>query len=111
MSATSTNNVNPEQANAEETIITIAIPRNEQSETPEPRLEFSLNWFDQWTINWSCCESTWKKCAEKLKSPLSKGIGIGTGVAIGVSTAVYMFEHMHKPSQQQTPAIEMKQQK
>jgi hypothetical protein len=89
MSATSTNDVNPVQANVDETIITIAIPRNEQSETPEPRLEFSLNWFDQWTFNWSCCKSTWQKYTGKLKSPISKGIAIGTGIAIGVGATIY----------------------
>jgi hypothetical protein len=113
MSATSTNNVNPEQANAEETIITIAIPRNEPSESPESRLEFSLNWFDQWTFNWSCCESTWQQYAGKLKSPLSKGIAIGTGIAIGVSSYAYAFEQRNKPSNPgyQPSAIETQHQK
>lgn len=53
------------------------------SHKEEPRLEVSLNWFDQWTVNWSCDKATWKQLSKKLKSPLVMGVAIGTGIAIG----------------------------
>jgi hypothetical protein len=82
------------------------IPNPVNSPKKEPRLEFSLNWFDQWNINWSCTESTWKLLAEKLKSPLTRGFAIGTGIAIGVGATVYGFVQIDKalnPAPRSTP--------
>ncbi len=67
----------------------------------EPRLEFSVNWFDKWNINWSCDESTWKQVSEKLKS-----VAIGTSLAIGASGTVYSFQKidrfLHPPVRPET---------
>jgi hypothetical protein len=81
-------------------------PNPVDSPKKESRFEFSFNWFDQLNINGSCTESAWKQLAEKLKSPLKRGLAIGTGIAIGVGATVYGFVQIDKalnPAHRSTP--------
>jgi hypothetical protein len=75
-------------------------------EKEELRLEISVKWFDQWNLNWSCSETTWKQVVEKLNRPIVKGVAIGTGIAIGVGVSVYGFVQIDKalnPEPRSTP--------
>jgi hypothetical protein len=62
----------------------------------DSRLEVSVKWFDQWHLQWSCTETTWKQISEKLKSPLVRGMSIATGITIGVGATFYGFVQIDK---------------
>jgi hypothetical protein len=72
----------------------------------QPRLEFSINWFDKWNIDWSCNEDTWKQVSEKFKSPMIKFIAIGTGLAIGASGTVYCLQKIDQALHPSPQSIE-----
>jgi hypothetical protein len=58
----------------------------------EPRLKISIEFFNDWSFDWSCTETTWRQMKYKLRSPIS--IGIIAAIVFGAGT--YGAIQVHK---------------